>query len=115
MVETVHTATMFTSSFFLSSDPLVTTALSKQEMRRVFPFSISSTLWDGLCEDALRFSYQQRSGIAINGSLVGDQFARAAGHVQAPPNTEDVRVLCKPITGSLIAYLEPWPCSYTLD
>jgi endoglucanase len=80
-----------------------------------FPFSISSTLYSGLYKDALRFFYQQRSGIAINGSLVGDQYARAAGHVQVPPNTGDVRVPCQTVTDSLIAYLEPWTCNYTLD
>jgi endoglucanase len=80
-----------------------------------FPFSISSNLYSGLYKDSLRFFYQQRSGIAINGSLVGDQYARAAGHVQVPPNTGDVRVPCQTVTDSLIAYLEPWTCNYTLD
>jgi len=80
-----------------------------------FPFEISSTLYSGLYKDTLRFFYQQRSGIAIDGSLVSDQYARAAGHVQVPPNTGDVRVPCQTVTDSLIAYLEPWTCNYTLD
>ena len=80
-----------------------------------YAFSISPDLYSGLYKDALRFFYQQRSGIAINGSLVGNQYARAAGHVQVPPNTGDVRVRCQTISDSLIAYLEPWTCNYTLD
>jgi endoglucanase len=80
-----------------------------------FPFSISSTLYSGLYKDSLRWFYQQRSGIAIDGSLVGERYARAAGHVQKPPNTGDVRVPCQVTSDSLIAYLEPWTCNYTLD
>jgi endoglucanase len=80
-----------------------------------FPFSISATLYQGLYQDSLRFFYQQRSGIAIDAQLVGSQYARAAGHVQVPPNQGDVRVPCQAVHDSLIAYLEPWTCNYTLD
>lgn len=80
-----------------------------------YPFSISSTLYHDLQQDALRFFYQQRSGIAIDGDLVGQQYARAAGHVQVPPNQGDVAVPCQAVHDSLIAYLEPWTCNYTLD
>ena len=80
-----------------------------------FPFSISATLYNDLRQDSLRFFYQQRSGIAIDGNLVGPQYARAAGHVQIPPNKGDVAVPCQAVHDSLIAYLEPWTCNYTLD
>ncbi|MCJ1396356.1 Glycoside hydrolase, 9 [Xylographa bjoerkii] len=80
-----------------------------------FPFSISSTLYDTLREDSLRFFYQQRSGIAIDGDLVGTQYARAAGHVQVPPNQGDVAVPCQRTSDAIIAYGEPWSCNYTLN
>jgi len=52
-----------------------------------FPFAISSTLYDGLRQDAMQFFYQQRSGIAIDAELAGTQYARPAGHLNVPPNT----------------------------
>lgn len=51
-----------------------------------FPFSISSTLYTSLRQDAMQFFYQQRSGIAIDGQLAGNEYARPAGHLQVPPN-----------------------------
>lgn len=80
-----------------------------------FSFSISSAVYDTLRQDSLRFFYQQRSGIAIDGNLVGSQYARAAGHLQVPPNQGDVKVPCQTPADALIAYLEPWGCNYTLD
>ncbi|KAK5130357.1 hypothetical protein LTR08_002197 [Meristemomyces frigidus] len=80
-----------------------------------YPFAISSTLYGPLRADSLRFFYQQRSGIAIDGDLVGSEYARAAGHVQIFPNKGDVSVPCQAVYDSLIAYLEPWTCNYTLD
>ncbi|KAK0868658.1 hypothetical protein LTS02_003499 [Friedmanniomyces endolithicus] len=55
------------------------------------------------------------SGIAIDANLVGPQYARAAGHIQVPPNQGDKIVPCQAVHDSLIAYLEPWTCNYTLD
>lgn len=80
-----------------------------------YPFAISATIYNALRQDSLQFFYQQRSGIAIDSSLAGLQYARAAGHVQIPPNKGDVRVPCQAIHDSMIAYLEPWTCNYTLD
>ena len=80
-----------------------------------FPFSISSMLYVSLRQDSLQFFYQQRSGIAIDAALAGAEYARAAGHVQIPPNQGDVKVPCQAVHDSLIAYLEPWTCNYTLD
>ncbi|KIW52995.1 hypothetical protein PV05_08602 [Exophiala xenobiotica] len=80
-----------------------------------YPFAISATIYNALRQDSLQFFYQQRSGIAIDSSLAGPQYARAAGHVQIPPNKGDVQVPCQAIHDSMIAYLEPWTCNYTLD
>ncbi|KAJ9663083.1 hypothetical protein H2198_001075 [Neophaeococcomyces mojaviensis] len=80
-----------------------------------FPFSISSTLYEPLRQDSLQFFYQQRSGIAIDAALAGQGYARAAGHVQILPNQGDVKVPCQAVHDSLVAYLEPWTCNYTLD
>ena len=80
-----------------------------------YPFSISSTLYGPLRQDSLCFFYQQRGGIAVDGNLIGPQYARAAGHIQIPPNKGDKIVPCQAVHDSLIAYLEPWTCNYTLD
>ena len=49
------------------------------------PFDISGTVYQQLRSDALQFFYIQRSGIAIDGALVGEQYARPAGHVGVAP------------------------------
>lgn len=52
-----------------------------------YPFTISSTLYKALRQDAMQFFYQQRSGIAIDAELAGTQYARPAGHLNVFPNT----------------------------
>jgi len=99
------------TSFTGSGDDYTMTVQGDQSL----PFSISSSLYNNLRQDSLRFFYQQRSGIPIDGDLVGAQYARAAGHVQVPPNQGDVRVPCQWANESLITYLEPWTCNYTLN
>jgi len=69
-----------------------------------YPFDIGSTVYDQLRSDALQFFYIQRSGIEIDGSLVGEEYARPAGHVGVPPNTGDTDVPC-----------QPGVCDYRLD
>lgn len=61
-----------------------------------YSFSVSPALYDSLRKDSMRFFYQQRSGIAIDGSLVGPEYARVAGHLQVAPNqvSEVEFVLC---------------------
>ncbi|GIF02758.1 glycoside hydrolase family 9 protein [Actinoplanes siamensis] len=59
------------------------------------PFDISSTLYKQLRSDALQFFYIQRSGIAIDGDLVGEQYARPAGHLGVAPNKGDTDVPCR--------------------
>jgi endoglucanase len=68
------------------------------------PFDIASTIYRRLPSDALQFFYIQRSGIAIDGSLVGEEYARPAGHVGVPPNQGDTDVPC-----------QPGVCDYRLD
>ncbi|MFF5173084.1 glycoside hydrolase family 9 protein [Micromonospora sp. NPDC000089] len=67
-------------------------------------FDISGTLYDGLRADSLQFFYAQRSGIAIDGDLIGAQYARPAGHLGVAPNQGDTDVPC-----------QPGVCDYRLD
>nr|MDT0656631.1 glycoside hydrolase family 9 protein [Micromonospora sp. DSM 115978] len=68
------------------------------------PFDISANLYDQLRSDAMQFFYIQRSGIAIDGDLVGDEYARPAGHLGVAPNQGDTDVPC-----------QPGVCDYNLD
>jgi endoglucanase len=68
-----------------------------------YPFAIGD-VYSRLRSDALQFFYIQRSGIAIDGSLVGAQYARPAGHAGVAPNQGDVSVPC-----------QPGVCDYRLD
>ncbi|MFG1887880.1 glycoside hydrolase family 9 protein [Micromonospora sp. NPDC049051] len=68
------------------------------------PFDISGTLYDRLRADALQFFYAQRSGIAIDGDLIGAEYARPAGHLDVAPNQGDTSVPC-----------QPGVCDYSLD
>jgi endoglucanase len=69
-----------------------------------YPFDISADIYKQLRSDSLQFFYIQRSGIAIDGALVGEQYARPAGHVGVPPNQGDTDVPCQPDV-----------CDYRLD
>ncbi|WP_329109085.1 glycoside hydrolase family 9 protein [Micromonospora sp. NBC_01699] len=68
------------------------------------PFDISGDLYRQLRSDSLQFFYVQRSGIAIDGDLVGDEYARPAGHLGVAPNRGDTDVPC-----------QPGVCDYRLD
>ena len=59
------------------------------------PFDISGDIYDQLRSDSLQFFYIQRSGIAIDGNLVGPAYARPAGHLGAAPNQGDTDVACQ--------------------
>ncbi|MFF0720028.1 glycoside hydrolase family 9 protein [Micromonospora sp. NPDC003816] len=59
------------------------------------PFDISGALYERLRSDALQFFYIQRSGIAIDGDLVGEEYARPAGHLGVAPNQGDTDVPCQ--------------------
>jgi endoglucanase len=67
------------------------------------PFDIDRTFYDSLRTDALKFYYDQRSGIEIRNDL-RPGYARPAGHVGVAPNTGDTVVPCA-----------PGGCDYTLD
>ncbi|MDT0265237.1 glycoside hydrolase family 9 protein [Streptomyces sp. DSM 44915] len=68
------------------------------------PFAIGDDLYAELRSDALAYFYHNRSGIEIDAELVGEEYARPAGHVNAAPNQGDDGVPC-------------WQdgCDYTLD
>ncbi|MFI7577186.1 glycoside hydrolase family 9 protein [Micromonospora sp. NPDC049497] len=68
------------------------------------PFDISGSLYDQLRSDALQFFYAQRSGIPIDGDLIGDEYGRPAGHLGVAPNQGDTSVPC-----------QPGVCDYSLD
>nr|WP_241562058.1 glycoside hydrolase family 9 protein [Streptomyces hoynatensis] len=68
------------------------------------PFSIGDDLYDDLVDDSLSFFYQQRSGIEIDADLVGEEYARPAGHANVAPNQGDDNVPC-----------QEGVCDYTLD
>ncbi|WP_088979664.1 glycoside hydrolase family 9 protein [Micromonospora coxensis] len=68
------------------------------------PFDISGDLYDRLRADSMQFFYAQRSGIAIDGDLIGEEYARPAGHLGVAPNQGDTEVPCVPGT-----------CDYSLD
>jgi endoglucanase len=69
-----------------------------------YPFSIGGDIYDPLISDAMQFFYIQRSGIEIDGALVGEQYARPAGHLGVAPNQGDTDVPC-----------QPGVCDYRLD
>ena len=79
------------------------------------PFDIDEHVYESLRTDAFAFFYAQRSGIAIDGSLAGAEYARAAGHIGVAPNLGDTAVGCMTPEASQTAYGEPWTCDYTLN
>ncbi|GFJ85968.1 hypothetical protein Phou_101480 [Phytohabitans houttuyneae] len=68
------------------------------------PFAISADVFKQLRSDSLQFFYAQRSGIEIDGGLIGEQYARPAGHLGVAPNKGDTDVPC-----------QPGVCDYRLD
>ena len=67
------------------------------------PFDIDTASFEKLRYDALKWFYDQRSGIAIDGAL-RPGYARPAGHLGVAPNQGDTAVPC-----------QPGVCDYTLD
>jgi endoglucanase len=68
------------------------------------PFSIGDDLYASLRTDALAYFYHNRSGIEIDANLVGDEYARPAGHLNVAPNQGDIKVPC-----------QAGLCDYSLD
>lgn len=94
---------------------VVAGSLAASDWLHSFPFAISSNIYDSLRQDSMQFFYQQRSGIAIDGNLVGKQYARAAGHIGVAPNQGDTAVPCQRKADAIIAYGEAWGCDYKLN
>ncbi|WP_373312539.1 glycoside hydrolase family 9 protein [Streptomyces candidus] len=80
-------------------DYTVTVAGEKSE-----PFAIGDDLYASLRTDALAYFYHNRSGIEIDADIVGEKYARPAGHVNVSPNQGDNDVPC-----------QPGVCDYRLD
>ena len=75
------------------------------------PFDIDADLYQQLRQDALDYFYLARSGTPIDGAIVGDEYARVAGHVGVAPNQGDTAVPCIGPRD----YYDGWTCDYTLD
>jgi endoglucanase len=80
-----------------------------------YPFDVSPNVYRRLRTDSLFVYYTQRSGVAIEATVAGAEYARAAGHVGVLPNLGDDEVPCQAPESSLLAYGEAWTCNYTLD
>ena len=82
-------------------------------------FVVDAGIYQQLRHDALDYFYPARSGIAIDGSIMGDTaYSRAAGHVGRPgdpgPNQGDHAVGCITPAEAQDLYGD-WTCDYTLD
>ena len=76
------------------------------------PFTIADGLYASLRDDALGYFYLARSGIAIDANLVGEAYARAAGHLNVAPNRGDAAgVGCQ----APALWYAGWTCTSTFD
>ncbi|WP_062132621.1 glycoside hydrolase family 9 protein [Demequina aestuarii] len=93
-------------------------ALEADGERSAF-FVVRERLYAPLMTDALAYFYLARSGTEIEASIVGDDYARAAGHVSdatgRDTNKGDLNVACQPAEESAKVYGEPWTAGYRLD
>ncbi|GMA34424.1 hypothetical protein GCM10025876_06280 [Demequina litorisediminis] len=84
-----------------------------------YAFEIGTEAYATLRTDALNYFYLARSGIDIDAAIVGDDYAREAGHVSSPSdgttNKGDLDVPCQNAADAEAVYGEPWTCGYTLD
>jgi endoglucanase len=81
--------------------------------QRSHSFAVTSSLYDTLVGDALRFLYVMRSGTPILDG-VAPGYGRPGGHLGRPPNRGDVEV--PPWTGHDAEQLYPgWSCEGTFD
>lgn len=81
-----------------------------------YEFAIDADIYQQLRYDALNYFYLARSGIDIEASVVGPEYAREAGHVGVAPNLgdNDVQCLTDDIETGPYSYGD-WSCDYTLD
>ncbi|WP_315095559.1 glycoside hydrolase family 9 protein [uncultured Cellulomonas sp.] len=75
------------------------------------PFDIDADLYQQLRQDALDYFYLARSGTPIEAAIVGEEYARVAGHVGVAPNQGDTAVPCIGPRD----YYDSSTCDYTLD
>ncbi|NKY38866.1 endoglucanase [Cellulomonas septica] len=75
------------------------------------PFDIAADLYQQLRYDALNYFYLARSGTEIEADVVGEEYAREAGHVGVAPNQGDTDVPCIGPRD----YYDGWTCDYRLD
>ena len=87
-----------------------------------YPFEIGTDAYEQLRADALNYFYLARSGIEIDGAIVGEEYARAAGHVSSPTdgvaNLGDLDVPCQNAADAAAVYTDAYGwdgCDYTLD
>lgn len=82
-------------------------------------FAIAPGIYRPLALDAVNYFYPVRSGVAVDGAIAGEAYARPAGHTASPAegriNKGDRDVSCMPAELAAEAYGEPWTCSYRLD
>lgn len=82
-------------------------------------FEVREGLYEPLVIDALAYFYIARSGTEISADIVGEEYARAAGHVSDAAaggiNKGDLNVPCQPAEDSAKYYDEPWTGDYRLD
>ena len=81
-----------------------------------YDFEIAAGLYQQLRQDALNYFYLARSGVEIDAAIVGEQYARAAGHIGVAPNLGDTDVACltDEVETGPYSYGD-WTCDYTLD
>ncbi|WP_062079142.1 glycoside hydrolase family 9 protein [Demequina globuliformis] len=87
-----------------------------------YEFSIGTEAYEDLRTDALNYFYLARSGIEIDAAIVGEEYAREAGHVSEAggdaTNQGDLNVPCQNAADAAKVYTDGYgwePCDYTLD
>jgi len=105
-----------TIDFTSVTEPGVYTLVADGETS--YEFSVDADIYQQLRYDALNYFYLARSGIDIDAAIVGEDYAREAGHVNDPGQTRtdsvnrgDYGVGCQ----DPVDFMDDWTCDYTLD
>ncbi len=105
-----------TIDFGAVSEPGVYTLVAEGETS--YEFAVDVDIYQQLRYDALNYFYLARSGIDIDAAIVGEEYAREAGHVNDPERTRtdsanrgDYGVGCQ----DPVDFMAGWTCDYTLD
>ena len=75
------------------------------------PFSIGALPYTDLAHDALRYFLLARSGIELTADVVGESYARPAGHIGVAPNQGDLDVGCQ----APQPWYDGWTCGERYD